>query len=150
MDVVPILYQGVYTPTIVRETMDKLKANGSALVPGYPKPEGVVVFFHRTQTMFKQVFDKEDTGWDRKEKKEKAPVDPVFEERVNSYLHPVRLEKLMMRDSRYLTQYPKTLPEIARDYVADLVKESEPIEEEVMKALRRKVFPFIQAHYGKG
>lgn len=149
MDVVPILYQGVYTPTCVKETMDKLLAGGSVLVPGYPNPEGVVMFFSRTKTLFKQVFDKETVAWANKEKKERPPADAVFEEKVGAYLHPKRLEKLMMRDERYLRDYPKTLPEIARDYVADLVKESEPIDAEVLKGLKKKVFPFIQAHYGK-
>lgn len=149
MDVVPILYQGTFTPTITHETMDKLKANGSALVPGYTKPEGIVMYFSRTQTYFKQVFDKEDTGWDRKEKKEKPASDPALDAKVMSYLQPVRLEKLIMKDDRYLREYPKTLPDIARDYIADLIKESEPIDPAVLSEVKKKAFLFIRETYGK-
>jgi hypothetical protein len=149
MDVVPILYQGKFTPTIVKETMDKLKAEGSALVPGYKKPEGVVMFFSRTSSYFKQVFEKEDTGWDKKDKKEKAPVDPLLEERALSYLQPVRLEKLMMRDERYLKEYPKSLPSIVNDYITDLVKESEPIDPGILDMVRKKAFTLVRETYGK-
>lgn len=149
MDVVPELYKGTFTPTIVKETMDKLKANGSALVPGYRKPEGVVMYFSRTQSYFKQVFDKEETGWANKDKREKAPVDPALEEKIKAYLQPIRLEKLIMRDDRYMREYPKTLPDIARDYIADLVKESEPIDAALLDAVKKKAFTFIREIYGK-
>lgn len=146
MDVVPVLYSGVFTPTIVRETMDKLRASGSVLVPGYMRPEGVVVFFTRTQTFFKQVFEKET--WDKREKKDRPPVDSEHEALVASFMHPIRLEKLIMRDERYLREYPKTLPDIARDYVADLVKELE-VPESVLADVKKKTFNFIRETYGK-
>jgi hypothetical protein len=149
MDVVPVLYSGTFTPTITRETMDKLKKDGSSLVPGYMKPEGVVIFFSRTKTYLKQVFEKEDTGWDKKEKKEKAPNDPALDAEVATYLQPVRLEKLIMRDDRYLRDYPKSLGNIASDYIADLLKESQPIEPKVLAELRKKVFVLIREKYGK-
>jgi len=61
----------------------------------------------------------------------------------------VRLEKLIMRDDRYLREYPKTLPDIARDYVADLVKESEPIDPVILAEVKKKAFVFIRETYGK-
>ena len=149
MDVVPVLYSGIFTPTVVKETQDKLKKEGSSLVPGFMRPEGIVMYFSRTQTYFKQVFDKEETGWDRKDKKEKVATDPALEAKVLSYLQPVRLEKLIMRDDRYLREYPKTLPDIARDYVADLVKESEPIDPVILAEVKKKAFVFIRETYGK-
>jgi hypothetical protein len=149
MDVVPILYQGIYTPTIVGETMEKLLKAGSALVPGYMKPGGVVVFFSRTQTMFKQVFEKETLQWDRKEQKEKPPADPELEAKVHSYLQPIRLEKLMMREEQFLRDYPKTLKAIASAYMDDLVKELGPIDPRVLAPLQTKTFKFIREKYGK-
>lgn len=149
MDVVPVLYRGTYKPNIVKETMDKLKESGSKLVPGYMKPEGVVIYYHRTSTYFKQVFEKETVSWDRKEKKEKAPIDPVFEAKVMSYLQPIRLEKLVMRDENYLKNYPKSMGMIAKDYVTDLIKESDPIDEVVLKGVKKKVFSMIRETYGK-
>lgn len=149
MDVVPILYQGKFTPTIVKETMDKLKADGSSLVPGYNKPEGVVMYFSRTKGYFKQVFEKEDTGWDKKDKKEKVAADPGLEEEVMSYLQPIRLQKLIMRDDRYLLNYPKTLPSIVNDYIIDLVKESGEINPVVLAEVRKKTFVFVRETYGR-
>ena len=149
MDVVPILYEGKFNPSVVKETMDKLKSAGSLLVPGYMKPEGVVMYFSRTKGFFKQVFEKEDTGWDKKDKKEKVANDPDLEAKVLSYLQPVRLQKLIMKDDRYLREYPRTLPDIARDYVADLVKESEAIDPAVLAEVKKKTFVFIRETYGK-
>lgn len=149
MDVVPILYEGKFTPTIVKEVSDKLKSNGSTLVPGYMKPEGVVLYFSRSKGYFKEVFDKEETGWDKKDKKEKPPVDLELEAKALSYLQPIRLEKLIMRDDRYLREYPKTLTDISRDYLADLVKESDPIDPMVLAEVKKKTFGFIRSIYGK-
>jgi hypothetical protein len=145
VDVVPILYEGNFTPTIVDETMAKLKESGSAAVPGFKKPEGIVVYFSRSNTMYKKVFESEDTRWDQKDKKEKAPPDPVFEAKVDSYLHPIRLEKLLMRDERYLREYPKSMPEICKAYIDDLVKEANPpIENLVLDAVKKKAFKMVK------
>lgn len=149
VDLVPILYAGPYSPEAIEETMAKLKAGGSVLVPGYMKPEGVVVFFSTFRTMLKKVFDKEETGWDRKDSKDKAPVeplDPALLAQVDALLQPIRLEKLLMKEERLVREYPKTIGAIAKAYLEDLVKESEPIDAIVMAEVKKKVFPFIKAN----
>ena len=149
MDVVPVLYEGVFTPTIVDETMEKLLKSGSIISPGYMKPEGVVIYFSAPGIFLKKVFEKEETKWDEKDKKPKPAVDLVFEAKVDSYLHPIRLEKLMMKESRLLENYPKSLPDIVTAYMDDLVKECSPIETGVLSAVRTKVFKMIRTTYGK-
>ncbi len=42
--VVPILYQGVFSQDMLQVVLDDLRTNGSHAVPGFMKPEGVVVF----------------------------------------------------------------------------------------------------------
>jgi hypothetical protein len=150
VDVVPILYQGIYKRSIVEETMGNLKMNGSALVPGFKKPEGIVIYFARAKVMFKHVFENETVAWDRKEKAPKPSIDLIFEAKVNSYLQPVRLEKLFMRDQKYKLGYPDTLPEISKDYVEDLLKESDPIDPIVLKAIKQKTFHFIKENIKNG
>lgn len=145
IDVVPILYEGDFTPTIVDEVMAKLLETGSVISPGYRKPEGVVVYFSRSNSMYKKVFDAETTKWDQKDKKPQLPPDPIFEAKVDSYLHPIRLEKLLMRDEKYMRGYPKSMPEICKDYIDDLVKETDPpIETVVLEAVKKKAFKMIK------
>lgn len=43
--VVPVLYTGEPTEGIIGQMVDKLRASGSVLYPGFMKPEGVVVTF---------------------------------------------------------------------------------------------------------
>lgn len=148
MDVVPVLFTGLFTWTVVEETMASLLKSGSVLSPGYMKPEGVVIYFSRNQTYFKRVFEQKDTAWAKVIRKEKPPMDDAFEARLASYLQPIRLEKLIMRDERYLAGYPKTLPEIASDYLLDLIAD-EPIEDYFMGPLKSRVFKMIRELYGK-
>ncbi len=149
VDLVPIIYAGPYSPQAIEETMAKLKAGGSVLVPGYMKPEGVVIFFSAFRAQLKQVFNKEETGWDRKDVKDKAPVeplDPAIVAQVDALLQPIRLEKLLMKDERLVKEYPKTIGAIAKSYLEDLVKESEPIDAIIMAEVKKRVFSFIKAN----
>lgn len=147
VDLVPVLYEGPWTDTILKETMDKLKLEGSKMQPGFMKPEGVVIFFHRNNILMKAVFESEDTGWKgvRKEDRDPKP-EPVSDEVVNQYLQPIRLEKLLSKDEKYLREYPSSLPSIVRAYVLDLEKECnfESVEEIVQKTVKRKVFPWVK------
>jgi hypothetical protein len=45
VDVVPVLYTGEPTEGILFDTLQYLKAMGSILVPGFMKPEGIVITF---------------------------------------------------------------------------------------------------------
>ncbi|HEU5116102.1 MAG TPA: RNA ligase family protein [Isosphaeraceae bacterium] len=147
--VVPVLYQGAYSPTIVAETMAKLKETGSVAVPGFKNPEGVVIFFSRSQMLLKKVFEKETTPR-VKEPKAEVPVDPEFEAAVERLLQPIRLEKLLTRDEKYIREYPKSLPKIVGDYMADLLKEGQlPQSAPVVQEARKRAFAWVRSKVGK-
>ena len=66
----------------------------------------------------------------------------------------MRLEKLLSRDEAYLREYPDSLPEIAKDYIADLTKEDQikGTDDEIKaikKSLGREVFNFIKSNIGE-
>lgn len=151
VDLVPVLYSGLYSVEALEGVKEKLKAGGSVLVPGYAKPEGVVVSFHEFRTLKKFVFESEETGWRRVDKEDRPPVagDPVFDAAVNELLQPVRLEKLLMRDESYLRDFPASLPAMARDYIADLVKETSQIDETHLAGAKKKLFPFLKSVVAK-
>lgn len=51
--VVPLLFQGPFTTTWVHAALERLRSDGSALVPGYMKPEGIVVYHEASGQRFK-------------------------------------------------------------------------------------------------
>ena len=55
--VVPILYEGTFSTESVSECVDQLRVNGSRAQPGYPNPEGVIVFHQAANAMFKVTLD---------------------------------------------------------------------------------------------
>lgn len=60
--VVPLLYVGDFTTTVVDTEMRKLKDGGSLVGPG-SDPEGVVVYLPAAKTMFKVTFDNDGGKW---------------------------------------------------------------------------------------
>jgi hypothetical protein len=54
---VPILYQGMFRTNDVAAVIEDLKAHGSRLVPGWMKPEGVVVFHIASNHLYKVTVD---------------------------------------------------------------------------------------------
>lgn len=147
VEVVPILYSGAWRDGLVEEVMKNLKEAGSKAAPGFNKPEGIVLRFDRNGTLFKQVFEAEETGWAGKPKeKNKNPGPEVDRSAVFALMQPIRLEKLLSRDERYQREYPDTLPQIAKDYIADLEKEKqfEGVAEDVVKMAKKTVFPWIK------
>jgi hypothetical protein len=58
--VVPVLYAGAFTATIVNDTLEALRASGSVLVPGWMKPEGIVVFFSGARSLHKVLLENDD------------------------------------------------------------------------------------------
>lgn len=141
---VPILYRGTFTAEIVEQTMKALKESGSKVAPGFMNPEGVVIRWERNGMLLKRVFTPEESAWTGKIKKEKTHDGPQVD--LNPFLQPIRLEKLLSKDERYLLQYPKSLPEIAKAYLADMEKEDQlkGVDEPTQKALRKHVFPWIK------
>jgi hypothetical protein len=58
--VVPILWQGMFDTDAVYTWMEQLKEMGSAAVPGYMNPEGVVVYHTHANICFKYTLDNDD------------------------------------------------------------------------------------------
>jgi hypothetical protein len=143
--VVPLLYNGVLSIDAITETMEKLKKEGSFLVPGYMQPEGIVI--ELDGQLYKNVFDNEEVKWKQttKLKQEKNDID------ISYLLQPLRLEKLLSKDERYIREYPSSLGSICSDYVNDLVCENQfkcENEDELKahkKALGKQVFYFVKS-----
>lgn len=146
--VVPVLYRGSMfrddTANVPQAIMADLKANGSRLVPGFMRPEGVVMDILGQK--IKAVFQAEETGW-KKPDKEKVTREAVATVDISHLLQPIRMEKLLSRDETYMKEFPKSLPKLCSDYVADLEKENQfdPADETIKKALGGRVFGFAKA-----
>lgn len=144
LEVVPVLYQGPFADGVVQAAMDDLKANGSKAAPGFLRPEGVVVRFERNGTLFKQVFDAEETAW-KHVKPAPGPAPDLTD--ILPYLQPIRLNKLLLRDETLLREYPQSLPAIAKAYVLDLEKESlefVALDRAILRAVKKQIFPWIK------
>jgi hypothetical protein len=148
--VVPVLYHGKMDLDQVNLCMEDLKNNGSKLVPGFLSVEGVVVSLAGTR--YKKVFQAEETQW----KKEGSRQKKLTREKqtsldVSHLFQPVRLEKLLSRDSKYIETYPESLPLICKDYVQDLMDEGQIVgTEDEIKAIRKAMggdlFKFVKEH----
>ena len=55
--VVPFLAAGPFTDTLVQETLDKLRSEGSVAAPGWMRPEGVVVWLTAAGTYYKVLLE---------------------------------------------------------------------------------------------
>lgn len=60
--VVPTLYSGVFDTNAVDAAMNTLAVNGSVLVPGWMRPEGVMVYHIAANTYFKKTFNDNHKG----------------------------------------------------------------------------------------
>ncbi len=144
---VPVLYQGMVNIGSIKTFMDELKENGSRLVPGFMRPEGVVVTVAGQR--FKKVFQAEETQWTNPEKSNKGQNK---KEHVDyTYLcQPIRLEKLLSKDESYAKNYPQSLGLIVKDYIQDLVDEEQITgDEDLVKSIRKaatgQIFSFIRS-----
>jgi len=59
-EVVPLLYEGVFDTDAIRTTATLLLNNGSKIVPGFARPEGIVVYHTKSKQLYKYTFDKND------------------------------------------------------------------------------------------
>lgn len=57
VSIVPTLYKGPFDSSVVRTTLDALKASGSVAAPGFMDPEGIIVWHEASRQMFKVTFD---------------------------------------------------------------------------------------------
>ena len=58
--VVPVLFRGLFSTIAVGAALDVLAAQGSQAVPGFMKPEGVVIFHIAGNVLFKKTIEKDD------------------------------------------------------------------------------------------
>lgn len=150
---VPLLYKGEFSSEAIQEAFDTLREKGSALVPGYMSPEGIVVHLLGTDLRFKKVFKAEETAWKKPARPQGAPRPPGPD--VSHLLQPIRLEKLLSRDEKYQAEYPTSLPLICKAYTEDLIKEGQitGTEDEIKtikKALGGELFKFVKTFIDNG
>jgi hypothetical protein len=58
--VVPVLYEGPFSTTVIDMVLDKLANGGSVASPRFMKPEGVVIFHTAGGYLFKKTIEKDD------------------------------------------------------------------------------------------
>ena len=58
--VVPILYRGLFDTAIVNDEVERLRSHGSVEVPGFPRPEGVIVYHIAAGVSFKKLLEKDE------------------------------------------------------------------------------------------
>lgn len=80
-DVVPVLYEGFFDSKEIHRTLIGLAASGSRAAPGFMDPEGIVVFHHAANRLFKATIKGDEEGkheeaHPKKERPPKAPRDP--------------------------------------------------------------------------
>lgn len=145
VDIVPTLYTGEYSKDIVDKVMQTLQEHGSYISKGFMRPEGIVIHFLEQDERYKRTFVQES--------KPLAPVEKVKKEvkeapDVSMYIQPIRLEKLLSRDERYLKEYPSSIARIVDDYIKDLVKEGELIDtissDTILPTLRQSMFKYVK------
>lgn len=144
MVVVPVLYHGPYDERIVAEAMMSLKIEGSRLSPGFMRPEGIVI--EVAGKKYKKVFEAEETKWTEGSA---GPKPPKIEYDASHLLQPIRLEKLLSKDERYLKNYPESLCDIVNDYQQDLIDEGQITGTEleirsIKKAAGGQFFNFVR------
>jgi hypothetical protein len=60
LSVVPKLYEGEFSTDIVDLWIDYLRLNGSKAVPGFKRPEGIIVYHVAAQSLFKVLIEDDD------------------------------------------------------------------------------------------
>lgn len=58
--VVPVLYAGDFSTGIVDDVLDNLKATGSRAVPGFMKPEGIIVYMTAARHTYKVLAENDE------------------------------------------------------------------------------------------
>jgi hypothetical protein len=60
VSLVPVLYEGPFSSSVVAERIEFLRANGSMVNLGFMKPEGIIVYHAAARSMFKVTLDKDE------------------------------------------------------------------------------------------
>lgn len=146
---VPILYHGEYSKGIIESLAEDLKKNGSKIVEGFMRPEGMVIQFSGTNHRYKYVFDAEETQW-TKASGVKNPRPDVDYTPYEHLLQPLRLEKLLSKNERLTRDFPRTLKEIVESYYQDLVEEHQLEDDGKKKFLQSYFFNFVKTFMQNG
>lgn len=142
---VPILHDGKLSMNDIDSISQKLLEFGSAIVDGYMKVEGIVIDIDGK--LYKKVFDPEETKWRKKDKIKTNRTEALD---ISYLLQPIRLEKLLSRDEKYIREYPYSLSIICKEYIEDLMNEGQITGDDehiklIKKTLGRNIFPFIKS-----
>lgn len=60
-EVVPVIYEGPFDNSKINEIIEDLRVNGSKAVPGFMKPEGIVVYHIASRTLYKVTLEKDNS-----------------------------------------------------------------------------------------
>ena len=58
-EVVPTLYRGPFSETAIEDAILSLRTHGSAAVPGFMRPEGIIIFHSAAGFCFKKTLEKD-------------------------------------------------------------------------------------------
>lgn len=58
--VVPTLFEGLFSSSLISGVLDTLRALGSAAAPGFMNPEGIVIFHTAARQLFKVTLEKDE------------------------------------------------------------------------------------------
>jgi len=61
LDVVPVVYQGIFSTEITDALKDTLRTNGSYAAPEFMRPEGIVIYHVAANSYFKTLLEGDDT-----------------------------------------------------------------------------------------
>ncbi len=125
VEIIPVLYFGKNLPGVIEKTCEKLKVEGSAAVPGYMNPEGVVITLNRVR--YKKPFNNEETHWAGVPKAERPAKEKVKKQsKFITWAQPMRLEKLFSRDESFIPKLGDmfSIHVTAERYITDLQDEN--------------------------
>lgn len=141
---VPVLYLGKFDSKVIPETIEKLKTEGSLLVPGFMRVEGAVVNIGGVS--YKYVFDAEETAWTKKTRPSKESLPEVKD--FTYLMQPIRLGKILSKDERLQKEFPGSIVKIADLYIHDLIEEEQITKDDLdfhKKEIRRQVCSFVKS-----
>jgi hypothetical protein len=58
--VVPVIYKGLFLTDMVKSAINELRIRGSFAVPGFMKPEGIVIYHEAANVYFKATLEKDE------------------------------------------------------------------------------------------
>lgn len=59
----PVLFAGEFTRENINKVMSDLALNGSRHVPGFMRPEGIVIYIPGSRSLLKETFENAEGKW---------------------------------------------------------------------------------------